>query len=176
MNWLDVVLIVAIALSAIVGYRMGLVQSAAGLVGILVGITIASRLDDKAASIFSSATDNENAQTVAGFLLVFVLVIAAAMVLSTIVNKMLRVIMLGWVNQLGGLALGAVVAMAIASAALANVQEFPVLDLEETTDESAIGTFLADNFDVVLRGIRIMPKGYGVLDEIPVEQLEQLNQ
>ena len=51
--------------------------------------------------------------------------------------------------------------MMACSAALANVQEVSLVNSDETIEGSAVGTFLADNFDVVLRGIRLVPKDFG---------------
>ena len=161
MNWLDLVLLVLIGVAAMIGFRAGLLMAASTLVGTLVGITIASRYGDDAGSVFSSLTDNENVQEIAGFLLVLLLVLAAAAVMGTVLKKVLHTFMLGWVDQLGGLALWAIIAMAAASALLANLQDFPVLSLDSTIADSTVGSFLADNFDVVLRGVRILPRGFG---------------
>ena len=160
MNWLDLVLIVFVAVVAVIGYRTGLVQAGATLVGILVGIALASRLHGKVDSLFSF-TGNENAQEIGGFILIFALVLLASIVASYLLRSMLRAAMLSWVDSLGGVALGVVIAAAAASAVLANVQQFPVQDLDVTVEDSLLGSFLADNFDVVLRGVRILPKGYG---------------
>jgi hypothetical protein len=43
------------------------------------------------------------------------------------------------------------------SGVLTNVQRFPVRDYDQTIDESALGSFLADNFDVVIRGVKLIP-------------------
>ena len=161
MNWLDIVLLIIIGLVAAVGYRVGLVQAATTLVGILIAIVLASRFHDNVDGLVSTLTSNENAQEVGGYILIFVVVLLASLVAGAVVRKVLNVLMLNWVDKLGGFALGVIIAFAVASAAMANVQSFPVLDLEESIEDSAIGSFLADNFDVVLRGVRILPKGYG---------------
>ena len=38
-----------------------------------------------------------------------------------------------------------------------NIQRFPIRDYDTTIDESKLGTFLADNFDVVIRGLKLIP-------------------
>ena len=161
MNWLDIGLLVFIAVAAVAGYRFGAVQAAAILAGILLGIGLASRLGGDVSSWFSPLTNNGDAQEMLGFLAVFLLVLAGALIASSLARHLLSKIMLGWADTIGGLAVGAIFAMAAASAVLANVQDFPVLDLESTIAESPVGSFLADNFDVVLRGVRVLPEGYG---------------
>ena len=40
---------------------------------------------------------------------------------------------------------------------LTGIQRFPFRDLDKTIDESALGAFLADKFDVVIRGVKLIP-------------------
>ena len=161
MNWLDVVLLVLIALGAITGYKFGMVQAAASFVAVVIGIVLASRIGDKLQPLFALFTDNESTQQVGGFVLVLVVAVLLGMIASAVVVKALGVIKLGWVNAVGGLVVGALVVMMACSAALANVQEVSIVNSDETIEGSAVGTFLADNFDVVLRGIRLVPKDFG---------------
>ena len=69
---------------------------------------------------------------------------------------------LGWVDQLLGVSLALVITFAVGSALLSVVQSYPVGGLDGVIDGSVLGTFLADNFDTVLRGIRLVPKDLGV--------------
>ena len=161
MNWLDVALLVLIAIGAISGFKFGMVQAAASLVAVAVGIALASRIGDNLQPLFALLTDNENTQQVAGFILVLVIAVLLGMMASALVVKGLTTIKLGWANAVGGLVVGALIVMIACSAALANVQEVSILAPDETIEDSAVGTFLADNFDVVLRGIRLVPKDFG---------------
>ena len=161
MNWLDVALLVLIGIGAISGFKFGMVQAAASLVAVAVGIALASRIGNKLQPLFALLTDNENTQQVAGFILVLVIAVLLGMVASGLVVEGLTAIKLGWANTVGGLVVGALIVMIACSAALANVQEVSILDPDETIEDSAVGTFLADNFDVVLRGIRLVPKDFG---------------
>ena len=161
MNWLDILLLVLIAVGGLAGYRFGLVQAATTLASLVVGAVLASRYGEELEPLLSPFTDSVNAQQVAGFLLVLLVVVVAGMVVSTFVKRLLGMVMLGWVNQLAGLAMGALIVMAGASAALATVQEYSVQSSEKTIDGSLVATFLADNFDVVLRAVRILPKDLG---------------
>ena len=40
---------------------------------------------------------------------------------------------------------------------LTALQKYPVKDLEVDIDESKLGALLADNFDVIVRGIGVIP-------------------
>jgi uncharacterized membrane protein required for colicin V production len=162
-NWLDILLLVLIGITATAGYRIGLVQAATLFAGTLIGIVLASRLHDNVDVVFSQLTENENAQELGGYILVFAAILLASLVTSWLIRMLFRTLLLGWVDKLGGFALGTIIALATGSAFLANVQDFPILDLERAIENSATGSFLADNFDVVLRGLLIIPKDYGTL-------------
>ena len=162
MNWLDVVLLILIAVGAITGYRFGLVQAAASFVAVMIGIALASRIGDKLTPLFGLLTDDVKSQEVGGFVLVLVVMVLLGMIASAMVMKGLGAIKLGWVNSVGGLVLGALLVMMACSAALANVQEFSNLYPDQNIEGSTIGTFLADNFDVVLRTVRLVPQDFGL--------------
>ncbi len=161
MNWLDVVLLILIAVGAIFGYRFGLIQAAASFVAVVIGIALASRIGNALTPIFELLTDDEKTQEVGGFILVLVVIVLLGLIASSAVAKALGAIKLGWINPMGGLLLGTLLVMMACSAALANVQEFSILAPDETIEGSVVGVFLADNFDVVLRAVRLVPKDFG---------------
>ena len=105
MNWLDVVLLILIAVGAIAGYRFGLVQTAASFVAVIIGIALASRIGDKLTPLFELLTDDEKSQEVGGFILVLVVMVLLGMIASAMVMKGMEAIKLGWVNSVGGLVL-----------------------------------------------------------------------
>jgi len=43
MNWLDIVLIVAIAIPTFIGLRIGIIKAALSLAGLIVGVILAGR-------------------------------------------------------------------------------------------------------------------------------------
>ena len=161
MNWLDAVILVVFAIVAVTGLRMGGVGFAAIGLGVLVGIAMASRLQGKLEPVFSSFMDSENGSEIAAFIAILVLAIFASMVAGSVLRRMLKIVMLGWLDQAAGLAAGLIVAFSLGSAILSNIQSFPILDLQDAIDGSTLGSFLADNFDVVLRGLRFVPSDLG---------------
>lgn len=162
MNWLDVVVIIAAVLVGVTGLKVGAVQFAATGLGILVGITMASRLQGRLDPIFSGFIDSDNGAEIAAFIAIIVIMAFAAMVLGMVVRRILKTLMLGWLDQVAGLAIGLVIVFSLGSALLANIQSFPVLGIQDTIDGSVLGSFLADNFDAVLRGLKFIPSDLGV--------------
>jgi uncharacterized membrane protein required for colicin V production len=114
-------------------------------------------LFDNAASIFSGVTDNEEAARILGFIMVFLLVLAAAFIAASILKKIIKFLLLGPLDSLGGMAVGALLAMAAMAALLSMVQQNTVLGLDDKIEESALASFLVDEFDVALEKIKILP-------------------
>ncbi len=161
MNWLDIVILVTLGIVALTGLRMGGVHLGVAAAGIVVGIALASRLHYDLEPVFSPFIDSEDGAEVAAFVAIFVLVLLVSVVVAQITRKILSSVMLGWTDKVAGLGLGVVVTFAAGSAILSMVQSHPVLGLEATIDESTMGSFLADNFDTVLRGLKFVPSDLG---------------
>ncbi len=158
MNWVDIVILVVWGVTALWGYSAGILQILVPFVSLIVGLALSSRIGDSVGELFTVVTDNENAQMVAGFLLVFGVLFIAGGILSFMARRSLGIIPLfGFANSLAGMAVGLLIGFVLLSGILTNVQRFPVRDYDETIDESALGAFLADNFDVVIRGVKLIP-------------------
>ena len=158
MNWVDIVIIVVWGVTALWGYSKGLLGVLVPLISLVAGLAFASRIGDSVGQMFSSVTDNENAQTVAGFILIIVVILIAGGIISFAISRVLGVIPLfGLANSLSGMAAGILIGFLLLSGVLTNIQRFPVRDYDESINESKLGVFLADNFDVVIRGLKLIP-------------------
>ncbi|MEC9280792.1 MAG: CvpA family protein, partial [Chloroflexota bacterium] len=145
-------------MTALWGFSSGLLRILVPLVALVIGMALSSRIGDSVGEIFSSFTDNENAQTVAGFVLIFGLLFILGGIISVVARRVLGIIPLfGMVNSLAGMAAGLLVGFLLVSGVLTAIQKSPVRDLDVTIDESTLGTFMADQFDVVIRGIKLIP-------------------
>ena len=158
MNWIDIAIIVVWGITAYWGYTDGFLKVVVPFVFMLAGLALASRFGDSVGSVFSPFIDNENVQAIGGVILIF----AVAFFLGGIVGKILLKIMkllpfYGLADKLGGMAVGFLVGFLLLSGILTGIQRYPFRDLDKTIDESALGTFLADKFDVVIRGAGLIP-------------------
>ena len=158
MNWIDIAILVVWGITALWGYSAGLLQIVVPFISLVIGMALASRVGDEVGNMFSGISDNENAQTVAGFIVVFGVLFVAGGIIGYMARKVLAIIPLfGLANSLAGMAVGLLVGFLLLSGVLTGIQKFPFRDLDKTIDESALGAFLADNFDVVIRGVKIIP-------------------
>jgi len=124
----------------------------------IVGLAISSRVAGDVGNIFSRLTDSEDIQTAAGFVLVFLGLFIVGWVVSYWLRKVLGLIPLfGLANRFGGMAAGILVGFLLLSGVLTGVQKYSFYNMEERIDGSALGSFMADNFDVVIRGAKLIP-------------------
>ena len=158
MNWIDIVILVVWGVTALWGFSSGLLKILVPFFSLVIGLALSSRIGDSVGKLFSGLTDNENAQTIAGFLLILVVLFVAGGIISFMASKVLGIIPLfGLVNSLSGIAVGLLVGFLLISGVLTAIQKFPIRDLDQTIDESKLGTFMADQFDVVVRGVKLIP-------------------
>ena len=158
MNWIDIVILVVWGVTALWGFSSGLLKILVLFFSLVIGLALSSRIGDSVGELFSGLTDNENAQTIAGFLLILVVLFVAGGIISFMASKVLGIIPLfGLVNSLSGMAVGLLVGFLLISGVLTAIQKFPIRDLDQTIDESKLGTFMADQFDVVVRGVKLIP-------------------
>jgi len=147
MNWLDIVIIIAIAISAYLGLRIGIIKAALSLAGLIVGVILAGRYYIPLSQQLSFIPQANIAKIVAfAIILIGVMIIAAvaAVLLKWAVSKM----MLGWVNRLGGAVFGLVLGAIFCGALLAIWVKF--VGIEGAITESTLAAILLDRFPIVL--------------------------
>ena len=160
MNWLDVVIIVVGVVLALIGWRMGILKALALIVGIGIGVALASRFNSGMADLLSRWIESPEVAKWTAYVIIFILVIAAAVIVATVARKLLSFLLLGWVDRLAGLALGILATFVIFSALLSSAQKYDAFNLPETIEDSTMGSFMADKFDVVLEWLRLIPRDF----------------
>jgi membrane protein required for colicin V production len=147
MNWLDIVILVAIAGAAFLGLRMGLIRAVLILVGIIVGVVLAGHFSGPLGERLSFIPSEGVAKGVA-FAIILLAVLAVAAIVARLLTWAAKVVMLGWVNRLGGAVLGLLLGALFCGALLAMWVHF--VGMAETIAESAIATILLDRLPMVL--------------------------
>jgi uncharacterized membrane protein required for colicin V production len=156
-NWLDLVVLVVWGGTALWGFSAGLVQIVIPLMVVIVGLAISSRIAESVGNVFSVVTDNEGAQAIGGFVLVFLGLFIIGAIAGFWIKMVLRFIPLfGMANRMAGMGAAVIIGFLLVSGVLTGVQKF-TNDIDDDIDESALGSFMADNFDVVIRGVKLIP-------------------
>ena len=156
MNWLDIVIIVTMGIAALMGYRTGVVKGFLSIIGIIVGVVLAGQIGDTVGEKMTFI-DNPDGATIAGYAVVFGAVFIGSLILASILRKLLDFILLGWVDNLGGAALGIGASAIVWTGAIAAAGSFPVGFLNDAVEGSSIAPDLADKVPFVLD---LLPEEY----------------
>ena len=147
MNWLDIVIIVVIAVFTFLGLRTGLIKAVLSLVGLIVGIVLAGRYYVPLSEQLSFISQANVAKVVA-FIIILVGVMIIARVLASVLGKLISIVMLGWVNRVGGAVFGLVLGALFCGALLATWIKY--LGIADPIVDSGLATMLLDRLPIVL--------------------------
>jgi len=146
MNWLDIVIIIVIAIPAILGLKTGIIKASFSLAGLILGVILAGHYYVPFSEQLS-ALSPAIARIVA-FAIILVGVWVVAILLSGLVERAVSMMLLGWVNRLVGAVFGFVVGAILCGALLAVWVKF--LGIQSFIVDSALATILLDRFPMVL--------------------------
>jgi membrane protein required for colicin V production len=147
MNWLDIVIVVVIAVATLSGLIVGLIGSALFLAGIIVGIMLAGRYYLPFSQQLGFISSENVAQIVA-FAIILFGVMLIALVLAVVLRWAFSLISLGWLDRLGGAFFGLVTGTLLCGAVLAMWVKF--MGAGATVTGSALASFLLEHFPIVL--------------------------
>ncbi len=107
MNLLDIIILILLMLGAIRGFQKGLIHELALFAGIIAGIFLAVVVSNMVEAFVEPRFDwNVRLVKVIAFVLVFLGIIAIIRMLGGLLTKLFKVLMLGFINRLAGLAIG----------------------------------------------------------------------
>ena len=145
MNWLDIVIIAVLLVSAFFGMRMGLIGAAFTAVGVLIGALLAGQWADDVGSLFEDSLANDTLVTVVSYAIIIVGAVIVANIVVKFVRPLLSVLTLGLsslIDKLGGIALGLVVGLAISASIITGLARltynFDLLTADEGLGAKAV--------------------------------------
>ena len=147
MNWLNIVIIVALAISTFLGLRTGIIKAVLSLAGLIVGVILAGHYYVPLSEQLSFIPQAGVAEVVA-FAIILIGVMVIAIVLARLLKWAASVVMLGWVNHLGGAFFGLALGAIFCSALLAIWVKW--LGVGSTITESIVAAILLDKFPLIL--------------------------
>jgi membrane protein required for colicin V production len=124
MNWLDILVLLILAVSIFTSFRKGLSREIIGLVSMVLALMLGIWFYGTAAGFLSSYLSSRAAANLCGFLLVFLGVILLGHLVSYIVGKFLRVTGLSIVDHLLGAGFGALRGALLVVALLMAIMAF----------------------------------------------------
>jgi membrane protein required for colicin V production len=146
MNWLDIIIIILLVVPILIGLKMGIIKMVLSLVGLIIGVVLASHFYKPLASILGFIS-NENVANIIAFILILVIVMVIAAIAVRLLKAIASVTMLSWVDHLGGAVFGLLIGAIFCGALLATWVKFLGTDL---VIQSFLAGVLLDKFPLVL--------------------------
>jgi membrane protein required for colicin V production len=146
MNGLDIVIIIYLIVSAIAGLAQGLIRSVLSVIGLIVGIILASNFYQQFGNVLTFI-NNEDVANVIAFVIILLVVMAIAALIAFFLRKMIQAVMLGWIDRVGGALLGLILGALSVSALLAIVMKY---SNPEFVTNSALSAFFLDKFPMIM--------------------------
>lgn len=174
MEIIDIVIIGFLVVGAIRGFMKGLIDQIASIAALLLGMVIATRFSDFTANLLTTKFNITGQYTaVIAFAVTFVVVMVGVHFVGKLVEKLVSIASLSFMNKLAGLLLGVVIWGFIVSVVLSVTDRFSLIS-EQTKEKSvmygpvariapAVFPFL--DFDDIKRG----------LDQITPDNSEEKN-
>ena len=143
MNWLDIVIIVTWALGLFVGWRIGLFGAIFTAGGLVVGVLIAGRLADDVSELITDSVSSDSLATVIAYGIIIFVVFIGAQILRAVVKGIMKMVLLGWVDGLGGIALGLVMGVVLSGAFITALARYSSDLPKELLDKAPIAIYVA---------------------------------
>jgi uncharacterized membrane protein required for colicin V production len=126
------VLVVAFAITALWGYKTGLVSAAFNAVAIYVGLFLSGLFAGRVLSLLWDGVESEALSTTIGYVIIFVAVFLASRIVASIIKKAHKVTFMGWIDNVGGIAIGLVAGVLIAGGIMAFGARYSFVDDQES--------------------------------------------
>lgn len=143
MSWLDIVIVIIMAIPIAVGLRIGLISIASSLIAIAVGTLLATLFWRQAANIVGVFIPDDNLAALLGYLLILIGIIGAGWAAAVFIKGVLNILMMGWVDKAGGVAFGALVGCVVVAALFWSLESFSGETAQDALDMSLLRPYFA---------------------------------
>jgi len=143
-NWLDILLLVLLAVFVFEGIRQGFTRVAIGLVATVVGLFLASWFYGVAGSFLIPYVSSKSISNIAGFLMAFVGVQFAGALLGWLLSRIFKWTGLSWLDRTLGAGLGAVKAGLIGIILVMILLAFPIRQVPASVAGSTLAPHLVE--------------------------------
>jgi membrane protein required for colicin V production len=139
---LDIIFAVVIILALFKGYQRGLIVGLFSLVAVIIGLAAAMKLSTVAAGYIGKAVKiSQEWLPVISFAIVFIIVVLLIRLGANAIERTVEVVMLGWLNKLGGILLYIIIYTIVFSVLLFYAEQIKLVR-PETIQQSAVYSFV----------------------------------
>ena len=150
---LDILFAITILFAVIKGLRKGLIIALFSIIAIIVGIAAAMKLSTFVAGLLEKhANGMERWLPFISFILVMLLVILGVNLIGKIVEKMVEIALMGWLNRIGGVVFYVLLYSLLFSVALFYVEKLHLIN-NETIEGSSVVHYIRPWAPKVINGL-----------------------
>lgn len=143
MNWLDIVLGIIIAVSVIGGIKKGLARTATGLGAVILGLLCAFWFHGTLAA-YLTFTGSRHAANFIAFFVIFVAFVLAGALIGLLIERLLKLVHLSWLNRLAGGAFGFVRGVLMAAIVVLAIMAFTARPGPGSVAHSRLAPYVID--------------------------------
>ena len=118
MNWLDISIIITFGLGLYAGWRIGLLGVTFTSVGIVFAAVFAGSLNNHLEPIIGDVVSSDLLSTWISYIIIFGSVFGISQAFKSLFKNLLKMVFLGWIDTLGSIMLGIVMATVLSSPCL----------------------------------------------------------
>jgi len=141
-TWLDIVLVTLIAVGAIRGFMRGLIREGMAFGGLGVGLVLASQWYSEVAETLRPFVGGGGLLDGLSYMLVVLAVLSVATLLTVIITRVIRLLLVGWIDGVGGLLFGAAQGAVLATMLLVLMVKYPLAGLDLAVGDSGLAGVL----------------------------------
>ena len=149
MNWLDIVIVLALVFFALTGLAHGLIVELFQIGGIILGVILAGRYYSQLEP-WLSFLGNANGVRIFSFIIIFVVVLMIAYAIGSLLKEAFSLLLLGPLDHLLGLIFGFIKGALVIQLVLIAFAKFPLFDMGLTLADSRLAPYFLNNFPVLL--------------------------
>ena len=139
---IDLIFAVILVLAILKGYQRGLVIGLFSLVAVIIGLAAAMKLSTVVAGYIGKAVKvSEEWPPIISFAVVFLIVLLLIRLGARAIEKAIEVVLLGWVNKIGGIILFTAIYITVFSVLLFYAEQMKLLQAD-TIDKSVTYSFV----------------------------------
>jgi membrane protein required for colicin V production len=160
--WIDIVFLAPILWGAFIGFKKGLIAQVLGLASIGVGVWLGTQFPEYAHLILKDKVDVEYL-SIASFIFIFLIVVITGAIIIKILEKLVSLVQLKFLNKIGGTVLGIVKVLAFLVIAVFIIESWDTENLlikKSVKDSSVIYPVLNNSSKLILPTI----KSHNIID------------
>lgn len=154
MNWVDVIILLMVALTTFSSLRTGFLRQALTLIGLVVGGYAALTHHETLAKPLETAVGNSTLAAIVAFVLILIAVWVASATLAAMARRALKASGLAWTDNLLGMLVGLLAGLFFTVCFLLLFIRIPVLGISDTVRQSVLASLI---FQVLPHLRRLLP-------------------